>query len=77
MNSGEVDPAPCARCNGSGLRDPGPDDLESQYAPCPTCHGYGYRSRGGGRRLPVIARSVVLAGAFAMAVLTVIVLASR
>lgn len=77
MNSGEVDPTPCARCNGSGLEEPGPDELESRYAPCPVCHGYGYRSRPSGRRLPMIARSVVLAGAFAMAVLTLAVLASR
>jgi len=74
MNSGEVDRATCERCKGTGMRDDAPGD---QYAPCPACHGYGFRSRPDARNLPSIGRSAVLAGALALFVVTLVVLASH
>ncbi|MCU1369964.1 MAG: hypothetical protein JWO77_1158 [Ilumatobacteraceae bacterium] len=78
MNTVGLDPTPCDRCNGSGMRTPsGDDELAGQYQPCPVCHGYGHRSRRDARHLPSLARSVVLAGAFVMVVVTLMVISSH
>lgn len=77
MNSGEVGRTPCERCDGSGMRVDGDGSVTGQHAPCPACHGYGFRSRPDSSSLPSIGRSVVLAGALVMFVVTLVVLASH
>lgn len=77
MNRGDGGPTPCDRCDGSGMRPEVDDELGSQFHPCTVCHGYGYRSRPDARHLPRLARSVVVAGAFVMVVLTLMVISSH
>lgn len=72
-----VDPTPCDRCNGSGVRVQAGDDELGGQQPCPACHGYGHRSRPDARQLPWLGRSVVLAAALVMVVVTLVVISTH